>query len=121
MNTTIWVFQILLAGFFILPGFGKITKSKQQHIDDGHIQPQSSIIPIRILGILEWLGCIGIIAPQLTGIVTILTPIAALCFCLLMIAAMVIHIQKKEYKMMPLLTVLLILAASVAYYRLFTA
>jgi hypothetical protein len=117
MNTTLWIIQALLAAFFVMPGFGKITGSKEQHIADGHIKPKASIIPIRILGILEWLGCIGIIVPWLTGIIPVLTPVAAVCFCAIMTAGMINHALKKEYKMLPLLTIVLVLAGSVAYFR----
>lgn len=39
-----------------MPGYGKITGSKEKHIADGHLKSNSSIIPIRILGVLELLG-----------------------------------------------------------------
>jgi len=117
MNTTLWLIQGLLAAAFIMSGFGKISSSKQQHIADGHIKPGASVMPLRILGILEWLGCIGIIVPWFTGIIPVLTPIAATCFCLIMLAGMFIHVQKKEYKMLPLLTLILVLAALVACFR----
>lgn len=117
MNTILWVIQAILAAIFIMPGWGKISSSKQQHIADGHIKPEASIVPIRILGILEWLGCIGIIMPWLTGIIPVLAPIAAVCFCLIMIAGVVNHTLKKEYTMLPMLTAILVLAAVVAYFR----
>ena len=118
MNTNLWIIQTLLAAFFIMPGFGKISNSKQKHIEEGHLKEENSIIPIRLLGILELLGCIGIIVPWLTGIIPILTPITAACFCLIMLSGIVVHIKKKEYKMLPMLVVVFILAALVAYYRL---
>jgi hypothetical protein len=117
MNTILWLMQALLAAAFILPGYGKITGSVGQHIADGHIQPGSSIIPIRILGVLEWLGCIGIIAPWRTNILPILTPIAALGFCFIMAAGLFVHARKKEFKMLPLLGVILMISAFVAYCR----
>ena len=117
MNSTLWIIQILLSAIFILPGYGKISSSRQQHIADGHIKPGASLVPIRILGILEWLGCIGIIVPWLTGIAPVLTPIAATCFSLIMAAGIVNHVIKKEYKMLPMLTTILALAAVVAYFR----
>ena len=117
MITALWVIQVLLSAFFILPGYGKICNNKQKHIADGHIKSEASIIPIRILGILEWLGCIGIIVPWLTGIIPVLTPIAAGGFCLIMVAGMVSHALKREYKMLPLLTIILTLAATVMYFR----
>ncbi len=117
MNAVLWIMQFLLAGMFAMAGYGKISNSVQQHIADGHIKPGASIVPIRILGILEWLGCIGIIVPGLTGIAPVLTPVAALGFCLVMIAGIVNHALKGEYKMLPLLSVILLLAATVAYFR----
>ena len=117
MNTALWVIQGLLSAFFIMPGIGKISGSIQQHIADGHLKPGASIIPIRLLGILELLGCVGIIVPWLTGIVPILTPITATGFCLIMATGLVVHTKKKEYKMLPMLFVVLVMAAVVAYYR----
>ena len=117
MNKILWVMQGLLAIMFVMSGFGKISNTKEQHIADGHIKPGASIGPIRLLGILEWLGCVGIVVPLLTGIMPVLTPIAAVCFGLIMIAGLIIHLLKKEYKMLPLLTTILLLAAVVAYFR----
>ena len=117
MNTTLWIIQSLLAAFFIMAGFGKIRSSKKQHIADGHIKPEASIIPIRILGILELLGCIGIVIPWLTDVAPILTPITAVCFCLVMLGALVVHFKKKEYKFLLLPVVVIVLALVVAYYR----
>ncbi len=117
MNTILWIIQSVLAVFFIFPGLGKVRNTKQKHIKDGHIKPGASMLPIRILGVLELLGCIGIIVPWLTGIATILTPITAICFCLIMLSGSIIHFIKNEYKMFPMLVVVFILSAAVAYYR----
>lgn len=117
MNAALWVIQGLLAAFFFMAAFGKLSNSKQKHVDDGHIKPGASVMPIRVLGVLELLGCAGIILPWLTGILPVLTPVAALGFCMVMVAGLVIHTQKKEYKMIPMLTVVLVLAAMVACYR----
>ncbi len=117
MNIALWIIQSLLAVMFFMAGYGKITGTKQQHITDGHIKPEASVIPIRILGVLEWLGCIGIIVPWLTNIFSVLTPIAAGCFCLIMVAGIFVHTQKKEYKMLPLLTAIFIFSFVVAFVR----
>jgi len=108
MNIILWIIQGFLSAFFIMPGYGKISGSKDQHVANGHLKPNESIIPIRILGVLELLGCIGIIVPGLSSIAPILTPIAA---------AMFVHIKKKEYKMLPMLIIVFILSAVVAYFR----
>ncbi|WP_420990657.1 DoxX family protein [Chitinophaga sp. CC14] len=83
----------------------------------GNLKSNSSIIPIRILGVLELLGCIGIIVPWLSDIAPILTPMAATAFCSIMLAGMVVHVKKKEYKMLPMLIIVFILSAIVAYFR----
>lgn len=118
MNTALWIIQALLAIFFIMPGLGKIRKSKEEHIKDGHLKASDSIIPIRILGILELLGCIGIILPWLTGICSVLTPVAAICFAIIMASGLMLHTIKRDFKMLSLLLIVLVLSAVVAYFRL---
>ena len=117
LNTTLWIIQALLSAFFLMTGFGKISSSEQEHVDNGHIKQGSSAAPIWVLGVLELLGCIGIIVPWLTGIAPVLTPVTAVCFCLVMAGALVVHIKRKQYKFLPLPVVVIILAAIVAYYR----
>jgi len=60
------------------------------------------MIPIRILGILELSGCIGIIVSWLSDIAPILTPMAATGFSLILSAGMFVHAGKREYKMLPM-------------------
>jgi hypothetical protein len=109
--------QGLLALFFVMPGITKVSGSKQKHVEDGHLQSDNSIIPIRILGIFELLGCLGILVPWLTGVAPVLTPVTAVCFCVIMIAGVAVHSRKKEYKMLPMLIVVFALSAAVAYFR----
>lgn len=118
MNSFLWILQILLAAFFILPGYGKLFSSKAQHIKDQHIKEGQSVIPIRILGVLEWLGCIGIVAPWWFGILRILTPLSALGFSMIMLSGMVVHIRKREFKMLPMLGIVFLCCILVASFRL---
>lgn len=117
MNTILWVLQILLALFFIMPGYGKLFSSRQQHIEDKHIKADGPVWPIRVLGTLEWLGCIGIILPWYTGIAPVLTPLSALGFGLIMLSGIFMHGRWKEYKMLPMLFIVFLMAAIVTYYR----
>jgi uncharacterized membrane protein YphA (DoxX/SURF4 family) len=117
MNILLWIIQGALTIMFAMAGYGKISSSKEQHIADGHIKVSGSVLLIRILGVLEWLGCIGLIVPWMTGIAPVLTPIAAACFGMIMIMGLYIHIRRKEFKMLFFLFAILILALLVAYFR----
>ena len=118
MNTAIWTIQGLLAAFFIMPAFTKLTSSQEKLIEKKMLDPGASHLPVRGIGILELLGVLGIILPQLTGILPILTCMAAVGFGLIMLVACMIHLKRKEYKILPLLVIIFALSSIVAYFRL---
>jgi hypothetical protein len=66
---------------------------------------------VRMIGLLEVLGALGVILPAATGILPWLTPLAAGGLVLTMLGAMLIHLRRKEYQVLPVNLVLLILAA----------
>jgi len=76
-----------------------------------------SLQTVRFIGISELAGAIGIIIPQITGILPILSPIAAVGLVIIMILAASHHIRKNEFKEVAFNAVLLVLSAFVAYYR----
>ena len=71
----------------------------------------------RFIGVGEILAAIGLILPALTGILPWLTPLAAVGLIILMISAVVFHIQRKEPLNIVLNMVLLALAVFIAYGR----
>ena len=117
MNIAIWIIQGVLAAFFLMPAFMKLTTSKQKLIEQKRISSDGSALFTRFVGVAELLGSIGIIVPLLVGILPILTPLAALGFCAVMIGAFIVHYKKQEFKQLPLIVVLFILSGVVAYYR----
>lgn len=117
LNIIVWIIQGLLAAFFVMAGTGKITKSTEEHIKERHILPEQSAMPIRLLGVAELLGCIGIIVPWWFGILPVLTPVAACCFGLVIIGAIIIQARRRDYQMLAVPVVLLVLCAVVAWYR----
>jgi|GEM_PF-538040 len=116
-NKVIWIFQILLALWFTMPAYLKLTTPKEKMIENKQLPPDGNPIPIRVLGFLELLGIIGIIVPRLTGTLTILTPITAVCFAIVMVGAFVVHINKQEYKVLPLIALAFVLSLVVAWFR----
>jgi uncharacterized membrane protein YphA (DoxX/SURF4 family) len=117
MDKFVWALQIALALFFIAPAFMKLKTPKQQLIEQKRLAPDGSVVPIRVIGWLEVLGCVGIILPVLLGILPVLTPIAAIGFALVMIGAVAVHYKKAELKVIPMLVLAFIAAVYVAWYR----
>ncbi len=122
MNIALWVLQGLLAVMFLMAGFMKATKSKEELKATGGERmawvDSVSAGNVRLIGILEVLIALGLVLPQLTGILPWLTPLAAVGFVCTMIGALLLHLQRKDGAQ-ALVTniVLLLLAAFVAYGR----
>ena len=72
---------------------------------------------VRLVGISELLGAIGLVLPWALHIEPILTPIAASGLVLVMVLAAIYHAFKGEYKGIAINFVLGGLAAAVAYFR----
>lgn len=118
MNIGLWIVQILLALAFLMAGTLKAT----QPIDRlaARMQWVNSLRPprlVRVIGVLEVLGAIGLILPAVTGILPWLTPVAAIGLVLTMIGAMVLHVRLGEGSQIAPNIVLLLLAAFVAVGR----
>jgi hypothetical protein len=117
MNTLIWIIQGLLSAFFLMPAYTKLISTKDLLVEKQMPEPEQSVNGSRFLGLMELLGSIGIIVPQLTGIAKILTPIAAVDFALVMLGVFFIHLRKKDFKMLPLLIGIFTLSVITAFYR----
>ena len=117
MNIFVWFLQVALAMFFFFPALMKLTTSKGKLVEQKKMPPDGSIAFIRFLGAMEILGSIGMILPIWLDTYPILTPLAAVGFCIVMTGALLVHFKKKEYKLLPLLSLVLVLSATVALYH----
>ena len=117
MNIALWIVQGLLALVFGMTGMMKLTQPKQKLAAQMGYVEDFSQGSVRLIGALELLGAIGLILPAVTGILPVLTPLAALGLVLTMIGAMLTHLRRKEYPMIAVNLVLLLLALFVAYGR----
>ena len=117
MNIAIWVIQGILALMFGMAGVMKSTQAKEKLEPKMPWMKEYSAGMVKFVGVSELLGAIGLIVPLATGIVPILTPLAAVGLALIMVLAMAYHMPKGEYKETAINAVLLILCAAVAYFR----
>jgi uncharacterized membrane protein YphA (DoxX/SURF4 family) len=117
MNIALWIVQILLALAFVMAGTMKATQPAEKLASRmkwvNALRPQI----VRLIGILEVLGAIGLILPVVTGIWPWLTPVAAIGLALTMIGAMILHTRRGEFPNLSTNLVLLLLAAFVAVGR----
>ena len=118
MNTVLWIAQIVLALVFFMVGMAKITQPREKMANNMGFAMDFSQEQLRMIGTLEVFGALGLILPGLTGILPILTPIAAIGLALTMAGAITTHLRRAEYTQMIGNIVLLLLALFVAYGRL---
>jgi uncharacterized membrane protein YphA (DoxX/SURF4 family) len=117
VDTAIWIAQVLLGILFVLAGVNhalNYARASQQMVWMTAVGPER----LRVIGVLEILGGIGVLVPQLTGTLPWLVPLAAALLALLMVFAMIFHARRGERAAIVFNLVLALLAAFVAYGRL---
>jgi uncharacterized membrane protein YphA (DoxX/SURF4 family) len=114
MNRALWIVQGLLALIFLFAGGAKLLP----------IQGASSQMPVplpglfmRLVGIAEVLGAIGLILPRLLRIRPRLTPLAATGLIIIMIGATVVTLAGGSLAQALIPVIVGLLAAFVAYGR----
>ena len=111
MNLALWIIAIVLAVGFTASGLMKIFHSKEQLVSSGMGWAQDfSPSTIRLIGIAELLGAIGLILP-------VLVPLAAVGLVLVMVGAAAVHARRKEWPFIAVNVVLIVLAVFVAWGR----
>ncbi|MDT5259780.1 MAG: hypothetical protein QOD10_4860 [Mycobacterium sp.] len=118
MNLALWIIAIVLAVGFVASGLLKIVRTKEQLVASGFGWAQDySPSTIRLIGLAEILGAIGLILPAALHIAPILVPLAAVGLALVMAGAAVVHARRKEWPFIAVNAVLLALAVIVAWGR----
>lgn len=97
MNIALWSAQALLMVIFSLSAAVKGTQSIQRAVELGMTGVVNVPLPVmRFIAFCELLGVIGLVLPYATGVLPILTPLAALGLGLIMILAAPIHLRLGE-------------------------
>ena len=117
MNTALWIVQGILAAMFLMAGLLKSATPKEKLALKMPWANDFSAGTLKLIGISQLLAAIGLIVPMLTGIVPVLTPLAATSLCIIMLLAAIYHFRKNEMKAIGTNVVLFLLAAFVAYGR----
>lgn len=118
LNITLWAAQVLLALSFVWAAYKKLLTPIP---DLAKMWPWVATIPaacVRLLGIVDLAGGVGVVAPMATGILPGLTVAAALGCVALQVCAMIFHLSRKETGVLPVNLVFLALAGFVAWGRM---
>jgi uncharacterized membrane protein len=100
-NTLVWIAEGLLAAVFALAGAVKLAVPRERLQAFMHWARSWPRGRIKLLGLAELAGAVGLIVPRATGIAPALTPIAAVCLALLMVGAAQTHKRLGESPLAP--------------------
>lgn len=116
MHIALWVAQVLLAALLLSGFIMKFLPIEKISA----VMPWTGQVPVlvvRLLGVIDLLGAIGLILPALLLIKPQLTPWAALCIIALMICAIIFHVSRGEISVIGVNVFSLIIAGFIAWGR----
>jgi uncharacterized membrane protein YphA (DoxX/SURF4 family) len=118
MNLALWIIAIVLAVAFAGSGLMKLVVPKDKLVTAGQGWAQDySSTNIRLIGLVEVLGAVGLVLPAALHIAPMLVPLAAVGLALVMAGAIVVHARRKEPMNIVVNVVLIVLAVIVALGR----
>ncbi|MET8650855.1 DoxX family protein [Nocardia aurea] len=115
MTVAYWIVAGLLALFYLYSGGIKVVQSADR------LRPMMGWIDavplafVRVIGVLEVLGALGLILPPLTGIAPVLALVAAIGLVLVQVGGIAVHLSRGEVKVIGLNIALLVLACVAAW------
>jgi hypothetical protein len=118
MNLALWIVAIVLAAIFVGSGLMKEVVPKEKLAASGQGWAQDvDQNRIRLIGLTEILGAVGVVLPAAVHIAPILVPLAAVGLALVMVGAAVVHARRNEPMNIAVNVVLIGLAIFVAWGR----
>lgn len=96
MIIALWILTGLLALVFLAVGTVKSTTPREKLVPKMGYMAHLSDGQVRVVGILEVLGALGLVLPAATGILPWLTPVAAFALALTMAVATALHLKRRE-------------------------
>jgi len=117
METLLWILQSHIALMFIAGGLVKLLIPREKMIPKQPYVKNYTSTQIKLIGLAEILGAIGLIVPAATGILPVLTPLAAVGLCVIMLLATRLHLQEKEMMKVAIIFMMLCVTGCIAYAR----
>ena len=117
LNITLWIVQGLIASLMLMNAYMKLAMPISEL---SGVYKWTGELPekiVRLLGVIDLLGGVGIILPALLKIKPSLTPLAAVGIILLMISATIFHTSRGESSVITFNIIVILLAGFVAWGR----
>jgi len=112
MLVAYWIVAGLAALLFLAAGLLKLVRPKVALPAMGMGWADDySTVSVKLIALAEVVGALGLVLPAATGVVPVLSPIAAVCLAVIMVGAVVVHVRRHEP---PMAAVLLVLAGASA-------
>ncbi len=118
LNVALWVVQGLLAGVFLLTGTTKLVLPREVLEKRMRWAAAWPRWRIKLLGLAEVAGAVGLVIPAAMGVAPVLSPVAALCLAVVMLGAAGTHRRLGESVFPPLLVGVLCLVVGAARLQL---
>lgn len=119
MNALLWTLSIVLATIYVVSGSSKLVAPRERLLavpGMGWIE-STPMERVRLIGLLEIAGAIGLIVPWASGILPVLTPLAACGLAAVQVGALQTHLGRGERDHLWFNVVLLIGAVLIAVGR----
>jgi hypothetical protein len=113
MNIVLWIAQLLLAAIMVAAGSPKLFLPRARLVEKMSWTKDTPVALVRLLGLAELLGAVGLILPRLTGIAPILTPIAAGGISLILLGALATKLRQHDSPALPVVSILLAVVIAV--------
>lgn len=114
MTIAFYVVAGLAALLFLAAGAIKLLRPKSALKENGMAWVEDfSPTAVKLIGLAEVLGAVGLILPAITEIAPGLSPVAGLCLAAVMVGAAIVHGRRRETTGMQIGLAVLALAAAV--------
>ena len=116
MQIAYWIVAGLLALVYLGVGSMKLFQPPAKRAESG--LAWAADVPawaVKVIGLLEVVGAVGLILPALTGFAPVLSPLAAIGLALIQLGAVITHLVRGEAKVIPANLLLLAWAVAAAW------
>jgi putative oxidoreductase len=117
LHVALWIVQALLSLFFLMAGVVHALLPIAQTAKNAPWAADLPVPLVKLIGIVELAGAVGIVLPALVRILPALTPLAAMGLLVVMALAIPFHISRGESGVISMHVVVVALTAFVAWGR----